>query len=68
MEGRNRVAGMMPEKSEEVQRMHDVMPLALRIEDFFAKFHADNALSCWSVAVCAISRALAIFRPLGVTW
>jgi hypothetical protein len=29
MEGRNRVAAIMPEKSEEVQRVHDVMLKAM---------------------------------------
>ena len=29
MEGRNRVAGIRPEKSEEVQRVHDVMLKAM---------------------------------------
>jgi hypothetical protein len=32
MEGRNRVAGMTPEKSEEVQRVHDVMLKAMEQE------------------------------------
>ena len=32
MEGRNRVAGMTPERSEEVQRVHDVMLKAMEQE------------------------------------
>jgi hypothetical protein len=32
MEGRNRFAGMTPEKSEEVQRVHDVMLKAMEQE------------------------------------